>query len=541
MYPSLINKKIPLNDLVCGEYYPPSQSFVYGNITMPTNVGALSYELKEGLTNFFNNHDFGLFTCFSYTTAVMKVNNDYWIFDSHARDAQGMINEKGKAVLIQFVSVDEIVQYLRDLYGVNKQYEVYVVTGKIVKSVSVKKQATSSVNVGSMPQHPKSSLSVGFPLDQSNRIHILGASSVRPEKSFLVGASSSERPEKSSLVGASSFERPEKSALVGASSFERPEKFCLLGASSSERPEKYVFVDTFLPERPEDSVSVGLSCERPDKNKCDTKKTENLNKKEKRKLLLQNARKAKQIKLSDESCTKNCNNTLELPKNVGTLQLHDTHKGIRCTRSGASIIQTSEKLPNNRKEYFQEQYQFNDVRRKQVQKYSREHHQQCSDNSHYKANKLNNTKRKLENDDEYKKRNLSNVKARLENDDEYRKRNLQNVKARLQNDDEYRQRNLQNVKDRLKNDEQYKNNNLENAIERYQTKIQTNEIKYEQFLVNSRNSKKKTERNTTDDQKRQKLYEQYYNSLKEGPSHVCVCCSQIYFKKSVNEYDIQSA
>lgn len=137
MYPSLINKKIPLNDLVCGEYYPPSQSFVYGNITMPTNVGALSYELKEGLTNFFNNHDFGLFTCFSYTTAVMKVNNDYWIFDSHARDAQGMINEKGKAVLIQFVSVDEIVQYLRDLYGVNKQYEVYVVTGKIVKSVSV--------------------------------------------------------------------------------------------------------------------------------------------------------------------------------------------------------------------------------------------------------------------------------------------------------------------------------------------------------------------------------------------------------------------
>ena len=565
MHPSSVNKQIPLNNKVCGEYCPTFDSVLFGNTSnLFTEEESLSLELKDGLCQFFNNHNFGLFTCDGYTTGMMQVGHDFWIFDSHSRDTHGMIHGNGKAVLINFSSIDEIVGYLKALYGSNKQYEIYVVAGHL-QDLHTSKRPEGFLNLGAFIQRPEISLSLGATSDKCENTLNLGAPCQRPESSVL-SCDSSNKFEKSLDVGAASYQRPEMLTSIATLS-EQSEK--LSNPTNSQQYESFLNVDAASCQQPEMSTSLGIPSERLEKlpnttnsqqyenshllnvsleqpknsladcisskqtvdktsygKKSNFNTPKNLSKREKRKLILGNARETKLKKSCIELCGVESNKNLIVnsTEQINDVELNLQHEKniVRCTRSNTKVLQTNVKVGNDRKEYYKEKYKFNDFRKKQIQTYSKEHHKQNCNDPKYKNKKVIITKRKLENDEQYRVRNLQNVKARLETDDEYRIRNLQNVKARLEDDDEYRNRNLQN------------------ANERYHNKIQSNEILYEQFQASSRKSKEKSQRCMTDDQKRQKMYEQYYNAIKEGPSHVCVCCGQINFKKNVFEYDVQS-
>jgi hypothetical protein len=74
--------------------------------------GLLNYCLRDALMALFESRQCGILTCHRRSTCIMKVDDSYFIFDSHKRGLDGLSHPDGKAVLIQFETINDIVVYI---------------------------------------------------------------------------------------------------------------------------------------------------------------------------------------------------------------------------------------------------------------------------------------------------------------------------------------------------------------------------------------------------------------------------------------------
>ena len=70
------------------------------------------YDIHTALLNVFSNYSYTILILEGYMMALMKQSNFFYLFDSHARDSSGMPDPNGTAVVMKFVNILELEQYL---------------------------------------------------------------------------------------------------------------------------------------------------------------------------------------------------------------------------------------------------------------------------------------------------------------------------------------------------------------------------------------------------------------------------------------------
>jgi len=79
------------------------------------------------------------------------------------------------------------------------------------------------------------------------------------------------------------------------------------------------------------------------------------------------------------------------------------------------------------------------------------------------------------------------------------------VRVRLDNDPLYKRKNLENVRARLDSDTLYKGKHFERAVDRKNKQIRVKKGEWDNL-------------------------KEYKLSIREGPTHVCVCCGQLFLR-----------
>lgn len=79
---------------------------------------------SNALTMFFHNSRYGILTCGEYSFGVIFTKGKYWIFDSHAKNKAGKVDEQGKAVLMKFNSINDIVNYYRSIFNCTSSFSI---------------------------------------------------------------------------------------------------------------------------------------------------------------------------------------------------------------------------------------------------------------------------------------------------------------------------------------------------------------------------------------------------------------------------------
>ena len=91
---------------------------ILSNETCFIENGPTNYSLKDGLNELFTNCNFGVLTCNAISICVMKVSDSFFVFDSHKRGENGLTDAiNGKAVLIEFSNISDIVTYIQYLHN----------------------------------------------------------------------------------------------------------------------------------------------------------------------------------------------------------------------------------------------------------------------------------------------------------------------------------------------------------------------------------------------------------------------------------------
>ena len=70
------------------------------------------YNIHTALLNVFSNYSYTILILEGYMMALMKQTVFFYLFDSHARDYSGMPDPNGTAVVMKFVNILELEQYL---------------------------------------------------------------------------------------------------------------------------------------------------------------------------------------------------------------------------------------------------------------------------------------------------------------------------------------------------------------------------------------------------------------------------------------------
>ncbi|KAK3931236.1 hypothetical protein KUF71_025380, partial [Frankliniella fusca] len=87
------------------------------SIATVSNDGPTNYCLHDAILCFFHNFHYGIFTCQVESIAVMKIENEYYVFDSHKRCKNGLRDgANGAAVLVCFADINELIIHLKALY-----------------------------------------------------------------------------------------------------------------------------------------------------------------------------------------------------------------------------------------------------------------------------------------------------------------------------------------------------------------------------------------------------------------------------------------
>jgi hypothetical protein len=73
------------------------------------------YDIHTALLNVFSNYSCTILILEGYMMALMKQTDFFYLFDSHARDSSGMPDPNGTAVVMKFVNILELEQYLYSL------------------------------------------------------------------------------------------------------------------------------------------------------------------------------------------------------------------------------------------------------------------------------------------------------------------------------------------------------------------------------------------------------------------------------------------
>ncbi|CAB4034599.1 Hypothetical predicted protein, partial [Paramuricea clavata] len=70
------------------------------------------YDIHTALLNVFSNYSCTILILEGYMMALMKQADFFYLFDSHARDSNGMPDPNGTAVVMKFANILELEQYL---------------------------------------------------------------------------------------------------------------------------------------------------------------------------------------------------------------------------------------------------------------------------------------------------------------------------------------------------------------------------------------------------------------------------------------------
>lgn len=71
--------------------------------------------IHSALLNTFMSHSYAILILEGYIMAIIKQSNYFYVFDSHARDFNGMPDPNGTAVVIKFTNVLDLEQFLYSL------------------------------------------------------------------------------------------------------------------------------------------------------------------------------------------------------------------------------------------------------------------------------------------------------------------------------------------------------------------------------------------------------------------------------------------
>ena len=89
----------------------------YGAVGVHPDVDSLAVNLNNGLEIAFQLSNHVLMTFNELSVAAVVQNGQYFIFDSHARDAWGQMCEYGTSVLLHFESFNDLMIYLLNVYN----------------------------------------------------------------------------------------------------------------------------------------------------------------------------------------------------------------------------------------------------------------------------------------------------------------------------------------------------------------------------------------------------------------------------------------
>jgi flagellar biosynthesis GTPase FlhF len=73
------------------------------------------YDIHTALLNVFSNYSYTILILEGYMMALIKQTDFFYLFDSHARDSNGMPDPNGTAVVMKFANILELEQYLYSL------------------------------------------------------------------------------------------------------------------------------------------------------------------------------------------------------------------------------------------------------------------------------------------------------------------------------------------------------------------------------------------------------------------------------------------
>ena len=86
-----------------------------GLIITRQEVESHYYDIHTALLNVFSNYSYTILILEGYMMALMKQADFFYLFDSHARDSNGMPDPNGTAVVMKFANILELEQYLYSL------------------------------------------------------------------------------------------------------------------------------------------------------------------------------------------------------------------------------------------------------------------------------------------------------------------------------------------------------------------------------------------------------------------------------------------
>ena len=89
----------------------------YGAVGVNPDLDSLAVTLNDGLETAFDLSNHVLMTFNDLSVAAVVQNGQFFIFDSHGRDAQGQICEHGTSILVHFESFNDLVAYLLKVYN----------------------------------------------------------------------------------------------------------------------------------------------------------------------------------------------------------------------------------------------------------------------------------------------------------------------------------------------------------------------------------------------------------------------------------------
>ncbi|KAK3909660.1 Elongation factor Ts [Frankliniella fusca] len=81
------------------------------------NDGLIIYCIEDAQLTLFSQFTYAIFTCQSRSTAVFKFNNHSYLFDSHKRGRNGLLNTtNGTAILITFETACDLALHIKQLH-----------------------------------------------------------------------------------------------------------------------------------------------------------------------------------------------------------------------------------------------------------------------------------------------------------------------------------------------------------------------------------------------------------------------------------------
>ncbi len=103
------------------------------------------YDIHTALLNTFINDSYAILILEGYMMALVKQTDNFYLFDSHARDSCGMPDPNGTAVVMKFSNIHELEQYLYSL-SIELHTNIFEVVPVQLNICKASKQKTKRVN-----------------------------------------------------------------------------------------------------------------------------------------------------------------------------------------------------------------------------------------------------------------------------------------------------------------------------------------------------------------------------------------------------------